>query len=100
LGKHGASAINDRNMSHLPSPSISRWLLLVRRLMRLDIRRKHKGRNAVEAELGEIQTINKHIDRPHRIVRADIVIQYRGKQRALTAIRPSTKRVIQSHHKS
>jgi len=50
-----------------------------------------EGRNAVEAELGEIQPIDEDIDRPHRIVLAHIVIQHRGKQRDLLAIRPLNK---------
>jgi hypothetical protein len=50
-----------------------------------------KGRDAVKAELGKIQPIDKDIDRPHRIILAYIVIQHRGKQRALTAIRPLDK---------
>jgi hypothetical protein len=55
-----------------------------------------KGRDAVKAELGEIQPIDKGIDRPHRIVLAHIVIQNRGKQRALSRSVPSTKRFIRS----
>ena len=55
-----------------------------------------EGLNAVEAELGEIQPIHKDIDRPDRIVLAHIVIQHRREQRALPAVRPSTKRFIRS----
>src|SRR5258706_3439420 len=47
--------------------------------------------NAVKAELGEIQPVDKHIDRPHRIVLAHILIQHRRKQRALLEIRPLNK---------
>jgi hypothetical protein len=47
--------------------------------------------NALEAELGEIQPIDKDIDRPNRIVLAYILIQHRGKQRALLTIRPLNK---------
>jgi hypothetical protein len=47
--------------------------------------------NAVKAERSESQPIDKQIDRPHRIVLAHILIQHRGKQRALLAIRPLNK---------
>jgi hypothetical protein len=50
-----------------------------------------EGRNAVKAELGEIQPIDEDIDHPHRIVLAHIVIQHRGKQGDLLAIRPLNK---------
>src|ERR1022692_2542888 len=59
----------------------------------LQLRRRMVGRptrceglNAVEAELDQIQPIDKDINRPHRIVLAHIVIQQRGKKRALPAI--------------
>ena len=42
--------------------------------------------NAAKAELGQIKLIDKDIDRPDRIVLAQIVIQPLGKQRALTAV--------------
>src|SRR3981081_3377444 len=50
-----------------------------------------KGRDAVKAEIGEIQPIDKGIDRPHRIVLAHILIQHCRKQRALPAIPPLNK---------
>src|SRR5271169_5550304 len=50
-----------------------------------------KGRDGVKAELGEIQSIDEDIDRPHRIVLTHIVIQYRGKQCDLPAIGPLNK---------
>jgi hypothetical protein len=34
--------------------------------------------NALKAELGEIQPVDKHIDRPHWIVLAQILVQHRA----------------------
>src|SRR5438067_11870129 len=52
--------------------------------------------NAPKAQFAQIKLIDKDIDRPDRIVLAQIVIQPLGKQRALTRPSPITKRVIES----
>src|SRR3979411_858508 len=61
--------------------------------------------DATKAQPGQIKLINKDIDRPHRIVFAQIVIYPLGKQSALTAViandkarhrilRPNRRRII------
>src|SRR5664279_1858201 len=47
---------------------------------------RHLWRNPAKAQVGQIKFIDKNIDRPDRIVLAQIVIQPLGKQRALTAV--------------
>jgi hypothetical protein len=45
-----------------------------------------EGLNGVEAQLGEIQPIHKHVDHPHRVVLSNVVIQILGKQNALSTV--------------
>src|SRR6266403_4839486 len=47
--------------------------------------------NATKAQLAQIKLTDKDIDRPDRIVLAQIVIQPLGKQRALTAVVANNK---------
>src|SRR3982074_100650 len=47
--------------------------------------------DAAKTEFGQIKLIDKDIDRPDRIVLAQIVIQPLGKQSALTAVMPNDK---------
>src|SRR5712675_2362349 len=65
----------------------------------------HLRLNAAKAELGQVKLIDQHIDRPDRIVLAQIVIQPLRKQSALTAViandkarhrilRPNRRRII------
>src|SRR5277367_510931 len=57
--------------------------------------------NTAEAQPRQIKLIDKNIDRPNRIVLAQIVIQSLGKQRALTAIIPNDKarhRILPANH--
>ena len=44
--------------------------------------------DANEAELIQIEPVDEHIDRTHRIVLGHVVVEQRGEQRALTAINP------------
>src|SRR5271154_7210164 len=58
--------------------------------------------NTAEAQPRQIKLIDKNIDRPNRIVLAQIVIQSLGKQRALTAIIPNDKarhRILPANHR-
>src|ERR1700692_4699069 len=58
--------------------------------------------NTAEAQPGQIKLIDKDIDRPNRIVLAQIVIQSFGKQRALTAIIANDKarhRILPANHR-
>jgi hypothetical protein len=50
--------------------------------------------NADETELVEIETVDKHVDRTHRIVVGHVVVEQRREQRALPTIDPFHK----SHH--
>src|SRR6266550_7861831 len=63
--------------------------------------------DTAKAEFGQIKLIDKDVDRPDRIILAQIVIQPLGKQRALTAViandkarhrilRPNRRRIISS----
>src|SRR5271169_1791896 len=47
---------------------------------------RHLRLDAAKAEFAQIELIDKDVDRPHRIVVAQIFIQPLGKQRALTAV--------------
>ena len=54
------------------------------------------GVDPVKSDLGQIEFLDKDVYHPNRIVLADRVFQAFRKQRALPAIRPSTKRLIRS----
>jgi hypothetical protein len=55
------------------------------------------GIDPAEPKLGQIEFVNKDIDDPNGIILADPVFKAVRKQRALPAIRASTKRPIRSH---
>jgi len=58
--------------------------------------------NTAETQPRQVKLIDKHIDRPNRIVLAQIVIQSLGKQRALTAIIANDKarhRILPANHR-
>src|SRR5215475_11831278 len=44
--------------------------------------------DANEAELIQIEPVDEHINRTHRIVLSHVVVEQRGEQRALSAINP------------
>ena len=56
----------------------------------------HLGINPTEPQLGKIECIDKDVDHPNGIILVNPVFQAVRKQRALPAIRPSTKRLIRS----
>src|SRR5882757_5448381 len=58
--------------------------------------------NTAEAQPRQVKLIDKHIDRPDRIILRQIVIQSLGKQRALTAIIANDKarhRILPANHR-
>ena len=58
------------------------------------------GGDPTESKLSQIEFVDKDVDDANRIVLADPVFQAVRKQRALPAIRTSTKRLIRSSRKS
>ena len=58
------------------------------------------GIDPTKPKLGQIESFDEDIDHASRIVLADPVFQAFRKRRGLTAIAPSTKRLIRSSRKS
>ena len=54
----------------------------------------HLSLDPAEPKFSKIEFVDKNVDDANRIVLADPIFQAFGKQCALTAIRPSTKRFI------
>jgi len=55
----------------------------------------HLRHNTRKAQPPQIQLVDKHVDRPHRIVFTYVIVEELGQQNALPAVRPFDKALHQ-----
>ena len=52
--------------------------------------------DALKSQPSQIQLVDEHVDRPHRIVFSHVIVNELGEQNASRSVLPSTKRFIKN----